>query len=124
VLTALASGTSGTLHMVGGSGTYTFGELLADIRAGVGAPEATITWVDNAFLLDAGETAETLPLWSQGDPTEDLASTADPAASLAAGLVPRPVANSARDVLSTSLPPDGMLTAEHEAELLERWRAR
>lgn len=124
VMTSLASGTSGPIHLVGASASYTFGDLLAEIRAGVGSPDATITWVDNAFLLDAGETAETLPLWSQGDPIENLASTADPTASLKTGLVPRSIADSARDVLSTSLAPDGMLTAEREAELLERWRTR
>jgi 2'-hydroxyisoflavone reductase len=123
ILTALVAGTTGTFHLVGSSATATFGDLLEQIRIGVGEHDATITWVDSAFLIDAGETADTLPLWSQGDPIEDLASTADPAASLAAGLVPHSIADSARDVLSTSLAPEGMLSAEREAELLANWRA-
>jgi 2'-hydroxyisoflavone reductase len=121
-LTALADGRVGTFQLVGASATYTFGDLLNDVAAGVGATDATVTWVDNSFLLTAGESAGTLPLWSQGDPVEDLASTCDPAASLAAGLVARSVAASARDVLALGKPPERFMTVDREAELLGRHR--
>ncbi|MGN9907584.1 NAD-dependent epimerase/dehydratase family protein [Phytohabitans sp. LJ34] len=121
VVASLATGRVGTFHLVGASATYTFGDLLDDIATGVGATDTTVTWVENAFLRAAGETARTLPLWSAGDPVEDLASTADPAASLAAGLRVRPVADSARDVLVGGRPLERFMTRDREAELLRRY---
>ncbi|WP_412538199.1 NAD-dependent epimerase/dehydratase family protein [Longispora sp. K20-0274] len=123
-LAALAGGRSGTLHLVGASATSTFRDLLDDVRTGVGRADATLTWVDSAFLLAEGETSGSLPLWSQGDPVEDLTSTADPAASLAAGLRVRSVAATARDVLAGGAPTAKAMSAEREAELLGRWHAR
>lgn len=123
IVTALADDRVGTFHLVGASATYTFGDLLNDVTAGVGATDATLTWVDNSFLLAAGESARTLPLWSQGDPVEDLASTADPAASLEAGLVVRSVADSARDVLRAGTQPERFMSGDREAELLRQYRA-
>lgn len=123
VMSALRDGRLGTFHLVGASATYTFGQLLRDIAVGVGTASPVITWVDNAFLLAEGETADSVPLWSAGDPVEDLASTADPAASLAAGLTVRSVSESARDVLAGGSAPAGFLTPERETELLARRRA-
>ncbi|MEV6521681.1 NAD-dependent epimerase/dehydratase family protein [Longispora sp. NPDC051575] len=117
-LAGVATGLAGTFHLVGDSGTATFRELLDAVRDAVGPPGTTFTWVDDAFLLAEGDR---LPLWSAGDPSEDLISTADPRASLAAGLTVRSVATSARDVLDS--PATGM-SADREAELLTRWHAR
>lgn len=118
VLTSVDNRRDGTFHVVGASAAYTFGELLRDIATGVGAASPVVTWVNNDFLQSAGVTPQALPLWSGGDPVEDLASTADPAASLAAGLTVRPVGDSARDVLADGTAPTDFLTAERETELL------
>src|SRR5262249_44742659 len=55
----------GSFHAVGPH--TTFGEFLETIAAAVAPPGTTLTWVDPQFLLDAGENAETLPLWYAGD---------------------------------------------------------
>jgi 2'-hydroxyisoflavone reductase len=121
VRAAIAERRAGVFHLVGASASYTFQDLLDDIRTGVHALRTTFTWADNTYLLEAGESADTLPLWSGGDRSEDLSCTADPAASLRAGLRPRPVADTARDALTNPVP-KGM-TAEREAELLTGWHA-
>ncbi len=123
ILTALDTSTVGPFHLVGASATYAFQDLLDDVAVGVGATGVTFTWVDTAYLRAAGESGATLPLWSAGDPVEDLASTADPAASLAAGLTVRPVAESARDVLAGGTVPTRGLTPEREVELLRGYRS-
>ncbi|MEV0643698.1 NAD-dependent epimerase/dehydratase family protein [Phytomonospora sp. NPDC050363] len=123
-LDCLDTGHAGTFHLVGGSAEYTFADLLEDVRRGVGEPEVEFTWVADEFLIDAGVTAESLPMWSRGDRAEDLCSTADPGASLRAGLNVRPVASIARDVLTVGTAPATALTAEREAELLARWHSR
>ncbi|GIG56201.1 reductase [Longispora fulva] len=123
-LAAVADGRGGTYHLVGASATGTFRDLLEEVRTGVGAADATFTWVDDAFLIEAGVTSAALPLWSQGDPAEDLTSTADPAASLRAGLRVRPVAVTARDVLAGGAATAKAMSAEREAELLASWHAR
>jgi 2'-hydroxyisoflavone reductase len=101
----------------------TFADFLETIAAEVAPPGTSLTWVDPHFLLDAGETAETLPLWYAGDDGEALLNTADPSAALAAGLRVRPLAESARDVRDEP-PVAGFLPADREADLLSRWARR
>ena len=50
------------------SPVYTFGEMLADIASVVGPSGTSITWVDQQWLLDQGESDATIPLWGGGDP--------------------------------------------------------
>ncbi|MEV6520684.1 NAD-dependent epimerase/dehydratase family protein [Longispora sp. NPDC051575] len=123
-LAALAEGRSGTLHLVGASATYTYADFLEEVRVGIGVAESTVTWVDDAFLLAEGETVAALPMWAQGDRAEELINTADPAASLRAGLRSRPVGEAAREALAGGAPSERSLSAEREAELLARWHAR
>jgi len=107
--------TGGTFHTA--VPYMSFAEMLEAVAAVVAPPGTTLTWVDPQFLLDAGETGVTLPLWYAGEEADAAINTADPAAALKAGLHLRPLAESIRDVLGE---PDaaGQLTPGREAELL------
>jgi nucleoside-diphosphate-sugar epimerase len=100
------------------------GELLADVAAGCGAAPRW-RWAPRGALEAAGVApwsgARSLPLWL---PRPELGGMAahDVAASLAAGLRPRPVAETARDTLAWLRATPGAtvtgLTAAEEAEVL------
>ncbi|MGI5244379.1 NAD-dependent epimerase/dehydratase family protein [Dactylosporangium sp. CA-139066] len=103
---------------------FSFGDLLEAVRDAVGPPGTTLTWVDPQFLLERGLTGEELPLWPAPDP-DAAVNAADPSAAFAAGLTPRPLADTIRDCLA-----DGRanpreapqrLGAGREAELLREW---
>jgi 2'-hydroxyisoflavone reductase len=124
----LEDGTAGTFHAVTPEPPYTFGDLLADVAAVV-APDGTrITWVDQQWLLDQGESDGSIPLWGGGDPWIG-ANAASPARSRAAGLPARSVQASVLELTQhlALVPPTGDgpgLTREREAELLAAWHAR
>ena len=119
---------TGVFHAVSPPPPFGFGDMLEAIAAVV-APEGTrLTWVDADFLIEFGESAETIPLWPGGDSESDI-NTADPSRAYAAGLSPRPLGQTVADVhaaevLSPTPPPEGVgLTLEREAELLAAWSA-
>lgn len=126
----LERGESGAFHAVGPTGTFTWGEQLGAIAAAVAPEGTTLTWVDPDFLLAEGLDADSLPLWSAGDPADPtgVQMTADPARAFSTGLSPRPLVDTARDTLAWlrgERQPAGIgLDAEREAELLRRWHAR
>ena len=106
------------------------GEVLAATVAGVGAsPE--VVWTGQEFLTEQevepwmGEAA--LPLWLPRPEYEGM-MTHDHEASRRAGLVVRPVADTARDTLAwLRATPDAVrtgLSREREAEVLAAWEAR
>ena len=82
---------TGIFHAVSPAPPFGFGDLLEAIAAQVAPAGTKLTWVDQDFLVELGETAEGLPLWPGGDSESDI-NTADPAAAYAAGLAPRPLA--------------------------------
>jgi nucleoside-diphosphate-sugar epimerase len=100
------------------------GELLAEVAAGCGAAPGW-RWAPRAALEEAGVAPwageRSLPLWLPR-PEYDGMVTHDVAASLAAGLRPRPVAETARDTLAWLRATPGAavtgLTAAQEAEVL------
>ena len=114
--------TTGVLDAVGRP--MPFGDLLADVGAGVGNPDPSLTWVDAVFLEEhgvqpwAGEGS--LPLWLPR-PDYDGMLAHDPGPAEAAGLRLRPIAETAPGCLDS---PVVALTPEREAELLEAWHAR
>jgi len=118
----------GTFHAASPPPPFSFADMLEAIVAEVAPPSTRLIWVDADFLLEFGETAETLPLWPGGDPESDI-NTADPSRAYAAGLTPRPLAETiaelhAAELDAPTLPRPGVgLTAEREAELLAAWRA-
>ena len=105
------------------------GDLLARVAHGVGST-ATLTWVSQEHLLEQGVAMwmgpDSLPLWL---PQPEYAGhgSHDPAPSLEAGLVLRPVADTARDTLawvrsSDAAPVSGM-SRERESAVLSAWHS-
>ena len=124
----LEDGTAGTFHAVTPEPPYSFGDLLADIAAVVAPAGTTLTWVDQQWLLDQGETDSTIPLWGGGDPWIG-ANAASPARSRAAGLPARSVQASVLELTQhlalVPLEGDGPgLSHVREQELLTAWHAR
>ncbi len=116
--------------VVDGIGPVTrFADLLDQVAAGVAAG-ATFTWVEQGFLTDRGVEAwagpDSLPLWLPR-PEYDGMLAHDADLPREAGLVTRPVADSARDTLAwVRSDPDAVrtgITRERETELLEAWHA-
>lgn len=106
--------------------------FLAEVAAGVGVPKPRLTWVDQAFLrsrqIQPWSGPGALPLWL---PLPEYAGfmTRDPAPSLAAGLVTRPLAETAVDTLRWIIdhPEEvrrGGLDAATETKVLREWHAR
>ncbi|WP_139980135.1 epimerase [Nocardioides litoris] len=104
--------------------TVPLGDLLAEVAAGVGS-RARLTWVPSEELERHGVEPwvgpSGLPLWLPR-PTYDGMMGRDVEASYAAGLVTRPVAETARDTLAwLRAHPDATrtgLSREHEARVL------
>ncbi|SEB84551.1 Nucleoside-diphosphate-sugar epimerase [Nocardioides exalbidus] len=113
--------TTGVLDAVGTP--VPISRMLAEVASGVGS-DATFTWVPTGFLEEqgvqhwAGEGS--LPLWLPR-PEYDGMLAHDAGPALAAGLVLRPVAETAPDCLDS---PVVALTPEREAEVLAAWHAR
>lgn len=100
-----------------------FGDLLAEVAAGVGT-EPELTWVDQDFLqahdVEPWAGAGSLPLWLPRPEYDGmLAHDAGPAE--ASGLRLRTLAETAPGCLDS---PVTALSAEREAELLAAWHAR
>jgi 2'-hydroxyisoflavone reductase len=95
------------------------------------APDADLTWLDQAFLTDHGVDPwmgpDAIPLWLPR-PDYDGMMHHDVEPSLAAGLTLRPVGETSRDTLAWLREhPDAASTGisrERERELLETWHAR
>jgi nucleoside-diphosphate-sugar epimerase len=125
-----AAGRTGAYDAIGAAVSRS--HLLTEIATGVGV-SATLTWVDQEFLVDhevqpwQGE--RSLPLWL---PQPEYAGfmARDVTASLAAGLTTRPAARTARDTLDwlATRPADHAwkcgLDAGDEAHLLAVWQSR
>ena len=127
---SLASGSvKGVFHAVNPPPVFGFGDLLDAIASEIAPRGTTLTWVDADFLLERGETAESIPLWPGGDSERDI-NTADPARAFAAGLRPRPIRQTVAEIHAaeqaspTPQPPGAGLSPEREQELLTAWLAR
>ncbi|MFI6824278.1 NAD-dependent epimerase/dehydratase family protein [Micromonospora sp. NPDC050187] len=129
LLHAAVTGLTGTYDGIGAA--VPRAEALRGIAAGVGSPEPRLTWVDTDFLQAreirpwSGE--RSLPLWVPGAEWAGfLARDARPA--LAAGLVTRPVAETARRTLAwmdadPGAVRQGGLDPADEAAVLREWHA-
>lgn len=128
IVSLIARSLAGTFHAVSPPPPFGFGDLLAAIAAQVAPPGTELAWVGRDFLLAQGEDDASLPLWPGPDPDRDM-NAASPAAAYAAGLSPRPLAQSVREVHAAELasptpgPAGTGLAPEREAELIARWRA-
>src|SRR2546423_3413852 len=115
---------TGTFDAIGAS--FARGELLAQCAAGVGA-SCTFTWADRAFLeshdIRRWSGPRSLPLWL---PLPEFAgfATRDTSAARDAGLIVRPLAETARDTLVWTRGAGGTvtgLTADEERAALRAW---
>ncbi len=120
-------GRSGLFNVTGPGRKLTMGEVLETCREATES-EATLTWVDEPFLLEnAVEPFTELPLWLPE--SEAGFGEIDNRRAVAEGLTFRPLLDTARDTLAWMRaepePPLGRsLSPEREAELLHRWRER
>ncbi|GAA5142645.1 SDR family oxidoreductase [Nocardioides marinquilinus] len=110
--------------------TTTTGRLLDETAAGVGST-AALTWVPGAFLTEQGVEPwmgdSALPMWLPR-PEYDGMTARDASPSLDAGLVVRPVAETARDTLAWLRERPEVrrtgLSREHEQQVLAAWHGR
>ncbi|HYM67977.1 MAG TPA: NAD-dependent epimerase/dehydratase family protein [bacterium] len=127
IVAGLEAGRTGTFNVGGRTGT-TIGEVLETCRIVGGAPDASFVWVSEAFLVEngVGPWLE-LPLWVPHG--RDSFIGLDSSKAVAAGLRPRPLAETVRDLLAWDRRrPEPVMrragvSADREAELLERWQA-
>ncbi|HEY3766967.1 MAG TPA: NAD-dependent epimerase/dehydratase family protein, partial [Gaiellales bacterium] len=115
---------SGTFDVVSPDGMLTLGAVI-DACTEAARSDARIVWAGERFLLDQGvEPWTELPLWTPG---ADMAGfqRSDVSRALAAGLTPRPIADTVKDTLAwarAEQPDRGpAMTREREAELLAAW---
>ncbi|HEX6701435.1 MAG TPA: NAD-dependent epimerase/dehydratase family protein [Gaiellaceae bacterium] len=127
MLEGAESGRTGVYNATGPARPLTLGRLLETCRAETGS-DASFTWVDDRFLLEAGVAPRMeLTFWMPGAPG---ASTVDCTRAFAAGLTFRPLRETVRDTLAwlasrpASQPPRAGITREREAQLLRAWRER
>jgi 2'-hydroxyisoflavone reductase len=119
---------TGTFHTVSPAPPYGIGQMLDEIAAEVAPPGTQLVWATSDFLLEQGLDGAALPLWAEGESDGANMSMANPAAAFAAGLAPRPLRETVADIRAEDRVPGtgpagvGM-TAEREAEVLERWAA-
>ncbi len=121
-------GTAGTFNSISPTPPFGFGDLLdATVRA-IGPSGTNLVWPDPTWLKEQGETYQTMPLWTEGEREWTLA--ADPTRALAAGLSPRPLAETISDTWKwiqdeqPPLVPGWGVSEDREAELLAAWAAR
>lgn len=127
LVTALEAGTSGTYNAVSEPGRFSLGDVLRAAQAASGA-DATITWVDEEFLLAQGVLPfADLPLWLPGK----LGNlwTVDTAKAKAAGLKIRAVEETVAATLewhgARGAPElDFGMSREREREVLAAWHGR
>lgn len=122
---------AGAFNVTGPASPLTLGGLLEAAQTTLNSA-AQVTWVDEAFL-QANEVApwKHLPFWDiSSDPDSVGSATVNCAKALAAGLTFRPLSETVRDTVTwaSTRPFDYAwrvgLTAEHEADLLQKWETR
>jgi 2'-hydroxyisoflavone reductase len=87
----------GTFHAVSPAPPFSFEDFLSAVVDEVGPAGTELVWVEARALIEAGATDAELPLWAALGPHRYL-SAADPSRAIAAGLRPRPLGETIRDV--------------------------
>lgn len=126
-LDLVSNAVAGTYSAVSPTPPFGFGDLLDATASAVGPAGTELTWADADWLREQGETYNSLPLWTEGEPAWTLA--ADPTKAFAAGLSPRPLTATITETWDwiTAEQPVPVLgwgiSAEREAELLSAWHS-
>lgn len=126
VVHLLRQGRGGTFHTASPKPPFSLGDLL-EATVEVVAPAGTsLTWIDPEFLAGEGLDDSAFPFWAPGEPDFDVLA-ADPSAALAAGLQPRPLAETIADTAAwvrdnAEHAPPG-LDPDREADLIRRGRS-
>lgn len=118
---------TGAYNAVGFKGRISTAELLYTGK-GTLNHECSFTWVDDAFLVENGVTSwEEMPCWTP----PDIANHAANERAIAAGMTFRPIAETFRDTWEwyaqnhqEGAKARAGMSAEREAELLAKWKAR
>ena len=125
VLDRIEAGDTDTYGVVGPGEPATIADVLSAARA-AGEADTTFTWVDPSFLAAIGGERETwLPIWHPDLPGFHAY---DASKAMAAGLRPRPFAETIADTLAWdrdrgSPPLKVGLPPQQERALLDAWRA-
>jgi 2'-hydroxyisoflavone reductase len=93
---------TGTFHAVSPAPPFTFEDFLTTVVKAVGPPGTELVWVGADVLADAGVTGTDLPLWAGLGPGRNV-SALSPDRAFAAGLRPRPLAQTVAEVYSHEL---------------------
>lgn len=112
-------GASGALHAAAPAPPHSLGDLLDAVASAVAPPGTELVEVSPEAVRALDLPVTRLPLWHGG--ARSGTGAVDPSAAFAAGLTPRPVAESARDVLDdpdTPLRPGVGLDDDEERRLL------
>ncbi len=87
----------GTFHAVSPVPPFSFEDFLKTVVDAVGPAGTELVWVEAEALVAAGVRHAELPLWEGLTPGRNV-SALDPSRALAAGLEPRPLARTVRDL--------------------------
>ena len=125
VVAASVAGAHGLFNSVGPTEPVTFAGVIDACAAAAGA-EVSVTWVAEDFLREQGVG---VPLYIPSSAGMDGLFEASSARARAAGLVNRPLVETAASTLEWDRGRDqsvaiGGLSAEREAEVLAAWKAR
>lgn len=118
-------GGGGTYHTATPRPPFSMGDLLEETVRAVGPPGTVLRWVDGDALVAEGLDDKAFPFWAPGEADFDVLA-ADPSAAYAAGLTPRPLADTIRDTAewvraaADGGPTGTGLAPAREAELLTR----
>jgi 2'-hydroxyisoflavone reductase len=132
ILSMVEAHKTGTYNVSGPGSVLSMGALLERCRV-VGGSDASLTWVAQAFLLEAGvQPWGELPLWVAPEDNPEMVGFASILSdrAIANGLTFRPLDETIRDTLAwaATRPADhewrAGLKREREAELLRDWHAR
>lgn len=120
---------TGTYNATGPDYALTMGQLLETCRS-VSRSDATFTWVDEKFLLDAGvQPWMEVSLWVPDTEEHRGFSAVNCTKAISGGLSFRPLAETVRDTLAwvatrpSDVPWRAGLKREREKELLQQWHS-
>lgn len=132
VISLVENSTYGIFNTTGPEKPIPLGRMLEEIKDGLGS-DATFTWADEEFLRDQEvlRSIDRMGGTAIRDPRRAGWNQYNIDRALAAGLIFRPIAETARDTVEwykmlseEELARIRMLPAEREAEVLEAWHAR